>query len=278
MLQKTNFHTHTIYCDGKNTAEEMVQAAIQKHFTALGFSGHSYTAYDTSYCMAKEDIPKYQNEIRALQKKYQNEIQIFCGVEQDFYAESSSEGFDYVIGSVHAIAKDGICHTIDASKAQTNQLVEQEFGGDFLKLAECYFETVAHVVEQTHADIIGHFDLITKFYENETWLEDKRYRFVALEAMQHLLQFDKPFEINTGAIYRGFRTEAYPAVWLLQALQKKGGKVLLSSDSHDTQSLGYGFEHILSMIQEIGFRSLCIWTENGMQEVDISNKKVFLST
>ncbi len=276
MLQKTNFHTHTLYCDGKNTPEEMVQAAIEKKFVSLGFSSHSYTAYDTGYCMAKEDIPKYQNEIRALQKKYQNQIQIFCGVEQDFYAESGIEGFDYVIGSVHAIAKDGNCYTIDASKAQTNQLVTQEFDGDFLKLAECYFETVAHVVEQTDADIIGHFDLITKFYENAAWLEDKRYRFAAWAAMEHLLQFDKPFEINTGAIYRGFRTEAYPAVWLLKALQKQGGKVLLSSDSHDTHSLGYGFETILSMIQEIGFQSMCIWTENGMKEVDISNKKVFL--
>lgn len=276
MLQKTNFHTHTIYCDGKNTAEKMVQAAIAKKFAALGFSGHSYTAYDTSYCMAKEDIKKYQNEIRTLQKKYNQQIKIFCGVEQDFYADSGTDGFDYVIGSVHAIAKNGVCYTIDASKRETDQLVENLFDGDFIKLAECYFDTVANVVEKTNADIIGHFDLVTKFYEKSEWLEEKRYRFAALAAMEHLLQFDKPFEINTGAIYRGFRTEAYPAVWLLKELQKKGGRVLFSSDSHDTNSLGYGFEFILSMIQEIGFQSMCVWTEKGMQEVDITNKKVFL--
>ena len=28
-----NFHTHTTYCDGKETAEQMVQAAIAKGFT-----------------------------------------------------------------------------------------------------------------------------------------------------------------------------------------------------------------------------------------------------
>ena len=27
---RSNFHTHTTYCDGKNTAEEMVLAAIDK--------------------------------------------------------------------------------------------------------------------------------------------------------------------------------------------------------------------------------------------------------
>ena len=35
---KTNYHTHTTYCDGVNTAEEMIQTAIEKHFSILGFS------------------------------------------------------------------------------------------------------------------------------------------------------------------------------------------------------------------------------------------------
>lgn len=34
-----NFHTHTIFCDGKNTPEEIVLAEIEKRFSALGFSG-----------------------------------------------------------------------------------------------------------------------------------------------------------------------------------------------------------------------------------------------
>ena len=28
----TNFHTHTVFCDGKSTPEEMVLAAIEKNF------------------------------------------------------------------------------------------------------------------------------------------------------------------------------------------------------------------------------------------------------
>ena len=38
---KENFHTHTQFCDGKSTAEEMLLSAIDKGFSALGFSGHS---------------------------------------------------------------------------------------------------------------------------------------------------------------------------------------------------------------------------------------------
>ena len=40
---KGNLHTHTTYCDGNNSPEEMVLDAISAGFNVLGFSGHSYT-------------------------------------------------------------------------------------------------------------------------------------------------------------------------------------------------------------------------------------------
>lgn len=40
---KADFHTHSTYCDGKNTLEEMLDAAIYKKMAAIGFSGHSHS-------------------------------------------------------------------------------------------------------------------------------------------------------------------------------------------------------------------------------------------
>ena len=45
-----NYHTHTNYCDGKNTAEEIVKKAIELGLSELGFSGHSYTDFDLDFC------------------------------------------------------------------------------------------------------------------------------------------------------------------------------------------------------------------------------------
>ena len=36
-----DLHTHTTYCDGQHTTEEMVLAAINKGMKRIGFSGHS---------------------------------------------------------------------------------------------------------------------------------------------------------------------------------------------------------------------------------------------
>ena len=67
-----DFHTHTTYCDGKNTPEEMVRAAIAKGMTKIGFSGHSHTAFDESYCMSTEGTEAYRQEIAALKEKGYN--------------------------------------------------------------------------------------------------------------------------------------------------------------------------------------------------------------
>ena len=54
----TNYHTHSNLCDGKNTLEEMAEAAFNAGIKTLGFSGHSYTEYDESV-MTELGTPDY---------------------------------------------------------------------------------------------------------------------------------------------------------------------------------------------------------------------------
>ena len=42
---KVNLHSHTTYCDGKESVESMIQAAIAKDFVRLGFSGHVFNDF-----------------------------------------------------------------------------------------------------------------------------------------------------------------------------------------------------------------------------------------
>ena len=36
-MLKANYHTHTVFCDGDNTAQEMVDRALELGFEHLGF-------------------------------------------------------------------------------------------------------------------------------------------------------------------------------------------------------------------------------------------------
>ena len=55
-----NLHTHSIFCDGKNTLEELIQSAIKKGFSVLGFSSHSIYPFAETWHIC----PKYNRHHR----------------------------------------------------------------------------------------------------------------------------------------------------------------------------------------------------------------------
>ena len=65
-MRYSNFHQHTTFSDGADTPEEMIEKAKELGFVSLGFSDHSETLCDTSYCMATSDYPTYRQKIRSL--------------------------------------------------------------------------------------------------------------------------------------------------------------------------------------------------------------------
>ena len=239
-----DLHMHTAYCDGKDTPEDMVLSAVDKGLDTVGISSHSYTFFDESYCMQKEDIPRYIAELRYLRAKYFDRIHVLCGVEQDYYSDYPTDEFDYIIGSVHYIKVGDEYIPVDESVEILRAAVQKHFGGDVYALCELYFDTVADVVEKTRCDIIGHFDLISKFIEREPLFDAGHPRYVKAwkAAVDRLVTYDVPFEINTGAISRGYRTQPYPDEEMIAYIKAKGGRLILSSDAHSKENIAYIFE------------------------------------
>lgn len=61
-MQRWDFHTHSTWCDGKNTVQEMADAAYALGFSGLGFSGHGYCPVSQEYCMTPEREAFYRQE------------------------------------------------------------------------------------------------------------------------------------------------------------------------------------------------------------------------
>ena len=241
---RSDFHLHTFFSDGKNTPEEMVLAAIEKGMTAIGFSDHSYTAFDESYCMSQKDTKEYKECVNALKDKYKGKIKVLLGIEQDFYSEESVEGYDYVIGGVHYVNRNGVYLPVDESKEALIQTVCDYYSGDYYSFCEDYFENVAALYERTKCDIVAHFDLVTKFNENNVLFDtqNRRYKAAAYSALESLMKAPVRFEINTGAVSRGYRQAPYPSADILDILKKNGNELILGSDCHDKEYLLFGFE------------------------------------
>ena len=331
-MMTSNLHTHTTWCDGKNTVEEMVRSAIESDFDVLGFSGHSYTSFDESYCMSRENTEIYRQEIRRLADVYRNQITIFCGIEQDLFADdpvtlknSQEDGYDYAIGSVHAVFKEcsrsqletirsegypsgvilaepgnadsevqdeaevqdaaetgrcGVYYYVDWEKETLRWAIDRLYGGDSLALAEDYFDSVAQFADDPACQIVGHFDLLTKFEEQAAENGDgvgvdggleplfdtrhPRYLDAAGNAIFALAGANKIFEINTGAMAKGYRTDPYPGGRLLEQILQAGGRITVNSDCHAAGKLDYGFAEAFDLARGVGFTEYWVLGPDGV--------------
>ncbi|MBQ7820747.1 MAG: histidinol-phosphatase [Clostridia bacterium] len=250
MREKFNLHTHSVYCDGRDTPEEMVKAAIEKGFSAIGFSGHK-NSFDPEVSMSHESARVYRRKIGELKEKYKKSIRVLLGVEQDIFEPEPATGYEYIIGSVHYIKHNGKYLSIDQSRENFDLILKEI--GDTDTLIKNYFELVGDTLKYTPADIIGHFDIIAKFNEGGVYFdeEDPGYIKAAVSAMEKICHI--PFEVNTGAISRGYKKAPYPSLTLLKKLRDMGGRVVYSSDCHAKEDLECAYDDAIEYIRAAGF-------------------------
>lgn len=259
----TNYHTHTTYCDGKNTPEEMIKSAIEKKFNILGFSSHSMFPFGSDWHIQPRKHLEYISEIKELAKKYRSEITILCGFEADYIEGISYPSKkiyetlnpDYLIGSVHYLVTKKGNFTVDDTSDKVKKGIEYYFNGNS-KNAVCeYFYTERKMIKDCDFTIIGHPDLFRKrnselnlFNENELW-----YRKELKEVAREIEKSGKIVEINTGAIARKAMNDIYPSEDFLKILFDKKIPITINSDSHSINDLDCAFDKAYSVAKKIGY-------------------------
>lgn len=266
-----DLHVHTSRDHGRHSAEEMVQQAARQGLQTLGLVGHAAMQFPCSYAMTAENEETFLRETALLRQQYARQLSLFCGIELDYYSLPTDVPYDYRLGSVHYVKWDDHIISVDSDPQELISAVQTHWADDWLSLCRLYYETVADLGPTIRPDIIAHIDLITKFNESGCLFsaDDRRYRHLALDAVDALLPADPIFEINTGAISRGYRTAPYPAPFILQHIRRRGGRILLSSDAHDKTHLLYGFDSAAELAESCGFRSAWTLSTDGWQEIPL---------
>ena len=266
-----NLHTHSTYCDGADRPEDMVLRAIELGFDTIGFSSHSYMYFRPDYGMKPEKTEAYKHEIRELNTKYADRIRVLCGFEFEMLSDVPLDGYDYLIGSCHYLKADGQIVGIDRKADEVQRVINTYYGGVGLRCAAAYYEMLSHLHEYGDFDIVGHFDLISKNCEKANLfdVESPEYRKMALDCLHELAKHFWLFEVNTGAMARGYRTTPYPAPFILKEMKRIGCSVLLSSDCHDRNKLDCGFEQSMQLIADCGFDEIIVSTPNGFEGIKI---------
>lgn len=274
-MRLQDLHTHSVFDDGSASLEEMVVSAIGKGLCGIGLSGHSPIENEHTWTIPLSRLPEYCAEAKRLKEKYREKIQVFCGIEYDLRSNHINlSQFDYVIGSNHAIKTEKGSFDVDNTAEAAKNGVDICFAGDFDAAAVYYYSQYREIAENPEIDIIGHFDLLTKFDEKAALYQANhpRYLQTAKDAMEQLVCAGKIFEVNSGAISRGYRTAPYPSMELLRFLRELDGKLCLSSDAHSANGVGFAFEQSLSLIKSCGFEQIWVLTADGFQPSKIGCK------
>ncbi|MBU2044755.1 MAG: DNA polymerase/3'-5' exonuclease PolX [Candidatus Omnitrophica bacterium] len=104
---KGDFHVHSLYSDGKNTIQEMAEAAQKRGYKYLGISDHSQSLKVAGGLSIKE-LKDSIEEIEKINRKLKG-IKVLAGTEVDIlaeggidYPESILKELDFVIAAIHS--------------------------------------------------------------------------------------------------------------------------------------------------------------------------------
>lgn len=255
-----NLHCHTTFDDGADTPEAMVLAAERAGLRSLGISLHCPIPGEDDWCCPAERELLFIDTLHALRAQYAGRIELWCGLEYDMRAARRSvPPYDYIIGSCHFLRGYAVDNTMEDAEA-----LIADFGSAD-RAAEAYYVELAALAAMEEISIVGHFDLLTKYDERRRLYDpaSPAYRDAAFAAMETLNRADKLFEINTGAISRGWRTTPYPSRELLRHLKSIGGRICICSDAHAAGGIVCGFEDAEALARSCGFTEYWVFDDRG---------------
>ena len=258
----TNYHRHSLYCDGRAWLEDFVRFALSEGFTSYGFSSHAPLPFSTAWTMEWDCMDDYLSEFRRLKAKYADRIELYIGLEIDYLNEESNPSvarfrelpLDYRIGSVHLLYDDrGEVVDVDVSAATFRRIVDEHFGGDLDRVVRLYYERLMRMVELGGFDIVGHAD---KMHYNASCyrpglLDEPWYDRLVREYFSLIARRGYQVEINTKA-YRELGT-FYPNERYFPLLRELGIRVQVNSDSHYPERINNSRPEALRALKRAGY-------------------------
>lgn len=237
-MKLENFHSHTSRClhaDGSD--EAYVLRAIEEDFSTLGFSDHCPWPFDNKFVspirMTVAELDGYVDSVLGLKKKYLDQIDIFLGLECEYFPEYypwlkeivAAYNMDYLILGNHY-------HLREQQGIYYGDVTDKEMLYEYLR-------TTTAAVESGLFSIIAHPDMIFRNYP----VFDEACEEVAHGICQLAEQDGIHLEYNLLGVYRTtagmFDGCGYPCANFWQVCEEYKCNVIVGCDAHSPSQLDY---------------------------------------
>ncbi|MCW3000187.1 MAG: histidinol-phosphatase [Solirubrobacterales bacterium] len=261
----TDYHVH-LRPDGPDTpaAEYFTQANAERYretaedrgITELGVSEHIYRfsaaldvwQHDLWRKSATDDIDAYCAFVR-------DETDLRLGIEADFIPGREDQmadlldarDWDYVIGSIHFLGEKGAVDHADYDIWGGMDSPE--------KVWRTYFTWLGEAAMSGLFDVLAHPDLVKHWGRTRPFPEDDLRHYYEL-AMDGIAASGIAIEVSTAGLRKPVN-ELYPSPGFLEMCIEAGNPIVLSSDAHTPDVIGYGYQDALQYLADMGITELC---------------------
>lgn len=261
---RTDYHVH-MHETGDFSLEwlkKYIEKAQLEGIEELGISEHAYFFYETQDILSnpwvngrrglrvKEYLGMFEQAKReGLSVKMGIEMDYTPGKEKEMQAFIEAYPFDYVIGSIHWLGEWGI---------DLIEYRDEYKKRDLHEVYAAYFDQVVTLAESQLFDFVGHLDLVKIFSYRPTdkeFLEQQYDR-----AVQALATSGTSIEISTAGLRKPVG-EMYPDPMLLQKCYDAGVTIVLCSDAHHPDHIGYAYDQALTLARSVGYREVQVFTQ-----------------
>ena len=251
-----DYHMHSDFSADCNTPmEDTIQSAIGKGLSEICFTEHVDYDYPDPTIVFELDLPRYTQELKAMQEKYQDRIAIRKGIEVGLQphvldkcqALIQGDYFDFIIASLH---------TADRKDLHSGEFFE---GRPVSESYQIYYEELLYCVQNySEYSILGHIDLVKRYKKLDTG-ED--FHDLLRQIFNIIIPAGKGIEVNTSGYHYGL-DHAMPSADILKLYKECGGEIItLGSDAHHASHVGRHFKEMLTLLDSIGFRYICSFNE-----------------
>jgi histidinol-phosphatase (PHP family) len=182
------------------------------------------------------------------------ELDYVPGREEQLAALVEGRPFDYLIGSVHFIADRAVDHEgYDAWRHSAPDEVWKE-----------YFETVGDAGASGLFDILAHLDLL-KVWGAGRPAPSKAPRTYYELAIDRIRTADVAVEVSTAGLRKPVG-EMYPSHELLQMCIDAGKALVLSSDAHVPEDVGYAYDRAVDVLRIEGVEQLSVFERRARRQ------------
>ncbi len=243
-------HVHTPLCrHAVGHPEAYLERARALGLKGLVFTDHAPMPpwYDPGSRMGLEELPFY---LLALERVRERNPDLYVGIGLEADHHTGTEAFvsrllraypwDYVMGSVHYLGAWPLDHPH----------FQEEYGWRDLKgIFQAYFEEVARAAQSGLFHAIGHLDLPKKFGHR---LPEGALLELAEPALLAIREAGLFLDLNTAGLRKPIG-EVYPAPALLRRARELGIGVVLGSDAHAPEEVGFAFPEVQRLLLGLGF-------------------------